>query len=56
MNYPTTGFVQIATAPANALLYRDSTGTRGQTYYYRVRAANGIGTSAYTNTASARVR
>ncbi len=52
----TTGFVQIATAPANALLYRDSSGARGQTYYYRLRAANGIGASAYSNTASARVK
>lgn len=52
----TTGFTQIGTANANALIYRDATGTRGQTYFYRVRAANTIGASASSNTASVRVR
>jgi hypothetical protein len=52
----TTGFVQISTVNANTLLYKDATGTRGQTYFYRVRAANTVGASAYSNMTSVRVR
>jgi hypothetical protein len=41
--------VQIATVGANVTLYNDRTGTRGRTYYYRVRASNSGGNSAYSN-------
>ncbi len=52
----TTGFAQIGTVGANTNTYRDTTGTRGVTYFYRVRALNSIGASAPSNTASVRVR
>ncbi|MCM3873211.1 MAG: PA14 domain-containing protein [Pyrinomonadaceae bacterium] len=46
-------FTEIATVPANATSY-NSTGLAGSTtYFYRVRATNSAGNSAYSNTASA---
>jgi hypothetical protein len=52
----TTGFVQIASLNPNMTTYRDTTGVRGTTYFYRVRAVNNIGPSNYSNTISVRVR
>jgi alpha-L-arabinofuranosidase len=47
-------FAQIATVAANTTTY-PSTGLAGnRTYYYRVRAYNAAGNSAYTNVASAK--
>lgn len=43
------GWIQIATPGANVTGYVDNGVTYGQTYYYRIRAYNGIGTSAYSN-------
>ena len=49
-----SGYVQIATVGANVVSY-SSTGLKSnKTYYYRVRASNGSGNSAYSNTASAK--
>jgi hypothetical protein len=50
------GFVQIATVGAGVRNYEDKAVSGGRTYYYRVRASNGGGNSAYSNTASARPR
>ena len=48
-----TSFTQIATVAANVTTYA-STGLKGnRKYYYRVRAYNGTGNSAYSNVASA---
>jgi len=48
-----TTFTQIATVGANVTTYLN-TGLKGnKTYWYRVRAYNAAGTSAYSNTASA---
>jgi len=44
---------QIDTAAADAESYNDTTCDPNTLYYYRVRAENGAGNSAYTNTASA---
>ena len=52
----TTGFVQIGTTAANTTTYRDTTGTRGTTYFYRIQAVNSIGVSASSNTVSVRVK
>ena len=41
-------FTQIAVASANATTYTDSTVNPNTTYYYRIRATNIIGDSAYT--------
>jgi hypothetical protein len=49
----TSGFTQIATVGASVTGYSDDTGTSGTAYTYRVRAYNGAGDSAYSNTASA---
>ena len=46
-------FSQVATAGANASSYSDSGLSASTTYYYRVRAHNGSGDSAYSNTANA---
>jgi hypothetical protein len=46
-------FSQIASVSANVTGYTDGSLTSGHTYYYRVRAANAVGNSSYTNTASA---
>jgi serine protease AprX len=50
----TSGWTQIATPAADVTTYRDSGLTLSTTYYYRVRAYNSAGDSAYSNTASAR--
>lgn len=49
-------FVQIITVGANVTTYKNTGLTSGVTYYYRVRATNGAGDSAYSNIASARAR
>jgi hypothetical protein len=46
-------FTQIAVAGATAVSYSDSGLSASTTYYYRVRATNASGDSAYSNTASA---
>lgn len=51
-----TGFVRVATVGVNATAYSDKQVQRKTTYYYRVRAVNGNGASAYSNTASVRVK
>lgn len=48
------GFVRVAMVGANATSYTDRAVQRKQTYYYRVRAVNGAGSSAYSNAASVR--
>jgi fibronectin type 3 domain-containing protein len=48
-----SGFVLIGTSPANATTFSDSSLISGMTYYYRVRATNGGGSSAYTSEANA---
>lgn len=53
---PDGGFVEIATVAANMTTYADSSVQRKTTYYYRVRASNGGGFSAFSNTASVYVR
>ena len=49
----TSGWTVIGSALANANFYIDSGLTQSTTYFYRVRAVNSVGASAYTNTASA---
>ncbi|MCJ7795719.1 MAG: fibronectin type III domain-containing protein, partial [Thermoleophilia bacterium] len=49
----TTGFSPIATVGANVVSYSNSGLSASTTYYYRVRAYNTAGDSAYSNTASA---
>lgn len=49
----TSGWTQIASVGANVTSYKDGGLRRGATYFYRVRAYNGAGTSAYSNIASA---
>jgi hypothetical protein len=46
-------YAQIGTAAANATTYRDSGLAEGATYFYRVRAVNSVGNSAYSNESSA---
>lgn len=48
-----SSYTQITTVPANRKWYVDTGLTRGQIYYYKVRAYNGSGDSAYTSAASA---
>ena len=47
-----SSFTQLATVDTNINYYTDTNFTLGQTYYYRVKASNEFGDSAYTNTAS----
>jgi arylsulfatase A-like enzyme len=47
------GFSQLATVGANVTTYSDTGLNRTTTYYYRVRAVNAGGNSAYSNIASA---
>ena len=46
-------FVQIATVGANVTSFSDTGLKKNTTYYYRVRATNANGDSAYSNEASA---
>jgi len=48
------GYVQIATVGANVASYSNTGLRANKLYYYRVRASNGSGSSAYSNTASAK--
>ena len=48
-------FQQLEDAKANTTRFTDSTGARGVTYHYRVRAQNPVASSAWSNTASATV-
>lgn len=47
-------FTQIATVGANVPTYSNTGLAKNRTYYYRVRAYNSAGNSAYSNTANAR--
>jgi hypothetical protein len=49
-----TSFSQIATVGANTTSYASTSLQSNRIYYYRVRAYNSVGNSAYSNTASAR--
>lgn len=51
--YPSGTFGLIATAGINATTVTDTTAQPATTYEYRVRATNGAGASAYSNTATA---
>ena len=46
-------YAQIVTAAANATTFNDTGLAEGTTYFYRVRAVNSAGNSAYSNEASA---
>src|SRR5262249_48659845 len=46
-------FSQIATATAGSTSYQNTSLSASTTYYYRVRASNAVGDSAYTATANA---
>lgn len=46
-------FSEITTVGSNATSYSDSTVRKGTTYYYRIRATNSDGDSAYSNETSA---
>ncbi len=50
----TSGFSQIATVGANVTSYQNTGLSANTNYYYRVRAYNAGGNSAYSNTASAK--
>ena len=47
-----TTFTQITSVGANVTTYTNTGLTRNTTYYYRVRAYNAVGNSAYSNTVS----
>ncbi len=49
-----TSFTQVALTSANATTHSDIGLTANKIYYYRVRATNSAGSSAYSNTASAK--
>lgn len=48
-----TTWESLVTLPANTIAYSDTGLTGGTTYYYRIRAQDGGGYSAYTSTANA---
>jgi hypothetical protein len=48
----TTGFTRIATVGINVTTFTDTAAPRKRTVFYRVRAVNSVGNSAYSNTAS----
>ena len=47
-------YTQIALVGANATTYANTGLSANKTYYYRVRATNAAGNSAYSNTAGAK--
>jgi len=49
----TSGFTQISTVASNITAYANSGLSANTTYYYRVRASNSTGDSAYSNVANA---
>lgn len=49
-----TSFTQIALTAANVRTYSNTGLAGNKTYYYRVRATNAVGSSAYSNTSSAK--
>jgi hypothetical protein len=50
----TSGFTQIGTVGANVRTFNDNTVARRTTYFYRVKAVNGAGSSTYSNVPSIR--
>lgn len=52
----TSGFAQIGSAGAGVTSFVDSTVTRKKTYFYRVKAVNANGSSAYSNVVRAYVK
>jgi fibronectin type III domain protein/putative metal-binding protein len=48
-----SGFAEIAIVAANVVAFSDTSLTPSATYYYKVKAYNSAGDSAYTNTANA---
>jgi hypothetical protein len=46
-------WTQIGTTGTSVVAYADNTADPATTYYYRVRAVNGVGTGTYSDTASA---
>ena len=53
---PLDDLIQVATVGANVRSYVDNTLFRKTTYFYRVRAANSGGKSAYSNVASVKTK
>jgi hypothetical protein len=53
---PTSGFAQLVSVPSNSSSFVDGAVTRKTTYYYRTKAANANGTSAYSNVIRAYVK
>ena len=51
-----SGYIQVASLPANARSYTDNTAFRKTTYFYRVRAANSGGKSNYSNITSLKTK
>jgi titin len=49
-------FTTLATPPANTTTFADTTVARRTTYWYRVRAVNAAGASAFSNTASVKTK
>jgi cellulose 1,4-beta-cellobiosidase len=49
-----SGYVQIATVGSNVTSFANTGLSANKSYYYRIRASNGVGNSAYSNTATAK--